>query len=114
MHLTEAAFTLLTLAQTSDPNASAPPQWVAYLPFVLIVVVFYFVLIRPQNQKIKEHESMVKEVKSGDRVVVAGGIIGTVTNLTDDVLVVKVADGVKIEVQRSSLVSVLKSSKSDS
>lgn len=119
MHLTEAAFTLLTLAQTgqaTDPNSASQgqPFWVQLFFIIPLVVIFYFVLIRPQNLKMKEQEIMVKGVKSGDRVVVAGGIIGTVTNLTDDVLTVKIADNVKIEVQRASLLSVIKPSKSDS
>jgi len=67
------------------------------------------VLLRPQMKRQKEHEKLVSAVKTGDRVVAAGGIYGTVTNIKDAVVVLKVADNVKIEVQRSTITSVEKS-----
>jgi len=67
------------------------------------------VLLRPQMKRQKEHEKLVSAVKTGDRVVAAGGIYGTVTNIKDQVVVLKVADNVKIEVQRSTITSVEKS-----
>jgi len=67
------------------------------------------VLLRPQMKRQKEQEKLISSVKSGDRVVAAGGIYGTVTNIKDAVVVLKVADNVKIEVQRSTITSVEKS-----
>jgi preprotein translocase subunit YajC len=71
---------------------------------VVIFAIFYFILIRPQQKKMKEHKKMVEELKKGDDVIV-GGIYGTVENATpgSDTLTVKIADGVKIKVLRSSV-----------
>ena len=78
------------------------------LPLVLIFVVFYFLLIRPQQKKVKAHRQMLNVVKRGDRVLTGGGIIGTVTRVKDnDELVVEIADGVKINVMRGTLSDVL-------
>ncbi len=99
---------LLAMAPTpTDAGADAPPMWTQMLPFGLMLVLFYFLLIRPQMNRQKELDNLVKSIKTGDKVVAAGGIIGTVTNVKDQVIVLKVADGVKIEVQRSSVSSVI-------
>jgi preprotein translocase subunit YajC len=80
----------------------------AFAPIILIFVVFYFLLIRPQQKKVKQHRDMLSVVKRGDRVLTGGGIIGTVTRVKDnDELVVEIADGVKINVLRSTLSDVL-------
>lgn len=81
----------------------------SFLPLILMFVVFYFLLIRPQQKKQKEHTEMVKNLKKGDRVVTMGGIIGTVQTLQDDYLVLKVGDQeTKIEVLRSAIQEVRK------
>ena len=78
------------------------------LPVVLIVVVMYFLMIRPQQKKMKAHRAMIAAVKRGDRVVAAGGIIGTVSKVVDDNEVqIEVADGVRMRVLRSSINDVL-------
>ena len=80
----------------------------AFLPIILIFVVFYFLLIRPQQKKVKQHREMLYMVKRGDRVLTGGGIIGTVTRIKEnDELVIEVADGVKVNVLRSTLSDVL-------
>ncbi len=80
----------------------------AFAPIILIFVVFYFLLIRPQQKKVKAHRNMLNVVKRGDRVLTGGGIIGTVTRVKDnDELVVEIADGVKINVLRGTLSDVL-------
>ncbi len=80
----------------------------AFLPIVLIFVVFYFLLIRPQQRKMKQHREMLGMVKRGDRVLTGGGIIGTVTRVKDnDELVLEIADGVKVSVLRGTLSDVL-------
>ncbi len=80
----------------------------SFLPIVLIFVVFYFLLIRPQQKKVKQHRDMLGMVKRGDRVLTGGGIIGTVTRVKDnDELVVEIADGVKITVVRGTLSDIL-------
>lgn len=77
------------------------------LPLVLIFAVFYFLLIRPQQKRAKEHREMLSAVRRGDKVVTGGGIMGTVTKVVnDDELAVEIAEGIKIRVQRSLLASV--------
>jgi len=78
-----------------------------FMPMILIFGIFYFMLIRPQQRKEKERRAMIDNVKSGDRIVFSGGIMGTVTNVKDGVFVVKVADNVKIEVARGGVNRVL-------
>ena len=76
----------------------------AFLPIVLMFGIFYFLLIRPQQKKQKEHEVMVKSLKKGDRVVTSGGMIGTIHTLQDDYVVLKTGDSeTKIEVLRTHI-----------
>jgi preprotein translocase subunit YajC len=80
----------------------------ALLPLVLIFAVFYFLLIRPQQKKMKQHKEMLGAMRRGDRVVTGGGIIGTITKvLNDNEVTVEIADGVKVRVQRSLISAVL-------
>ena len=79
-----------------------------FLPLIIIAVLFYFLLIRPQQKKQKEHEKLVSGVKTGDKVVTAGGIHGIVANVKDSTFLVKVADNVKIEFDKSAITSVTK------
>lgn len=74
---------------------------------VVIFAIFYLILIRPQQKKMKEHKKMIEELKKGDRVVTAGGIYGVVENTTANTLTVKIAEGVKVKVTRSSIGTVL-------
>ena len=77
-------------------------------PLILIFAVFYFLLIRPQQKKAREHKEMLGRVKRGDRVITGGGITGTVTKvLNDNEVAVEIADGVKVRVQRSLISTVL-------
>ncbi|MDG1437810.1 MAG: preprotein translocase subunit YajC [Emcibacteraceae bacterium] len=78
------------------------------LPFVLIFVVFYFLLIRPQQKRAKEHKSMVEALKRGDKVVTAGGIVAKVSKVVDDNTVeVEIASDVKVKVIRSTIGQVM-------
>jgi preprotein translocase subunit YajC len=78
----------------------------AVLPFVLIFVLFYFLLLRPQQQRQKSHKQMLSALKKGDHVVTNGGIIGTVVALTKDVATLQVAEKVRIKVLRDSITEV--------
>jgi preprotein translocase subunit YajC len=76
---------------------------------VLMFAIFYFVLIRPQQKKFKDHQSMIKALEKGDKVVVAGGIIGTIAKFEgDDVVVVEVAENTRIKVARAAVNEALK------
>jgi len=74
--------------------------WLQILPLALIFVVFYFLLIRPQSKKAKEHREMIAKLGVGDEIVTAGGILGKVVELSDTFVTVEVASGVQIKVQR--------------
>ncbi len=79
----------------------------AILPLVLIFVVFYFLLIRPQQKRAKEHKVMIAAVRRGDTVVTGGGVIGRVTKVLDDSEVqVEIADGVRVKIARGTLSEV--------
>jgi preprotein translocase subunit YajC len=77
------------------------------LPLVLMFVVLYFVMIRPQMKRQKEHRAMVEALAKGDEVATAGGLLGRVTRLGDTFIGVEVASGVEVQVQRSAVVQVL-------
>ena len=80
----------------------------AFLPLILIFIVFYFLLIRPQQKKVKQHKAMLGAIRRGDKVVTGGGIFGTVTKVIDDKEVtVEIADGVKVRVERGLIASVM-------
>ena len=73
-----------------------------FIPLILIFVIFYFFLIRPQQKKVKEHKSMVESLKRGDKVITSGGIIGTVERIIDnDKVEVLISDNVKVEITRA-------------
>ena len=78
-----------------------------FLPLVLIFVVFYFLLIRPQQKRQKEHKAMVDALSSGDEVVTAGGVLGKITNVGEQFVSIEVADGVVLKVQRHTVGAVL-------
>ncbi|MGI9382726.1 MAG: preprotein translocase subunit YajC [Methyloligellaceae bacterium] len=81
--------------------------FVTLLPFILIFVIMYFLIIRPQQRRVKEHREMVAGVRRGDMVVTSGGIIGKVTKVSDDnELQVEIADGVRVKVVRGTLSEV--------
>jgi preprotein translocase subunit YajC len=77
------------------------------LPLVLMFVVLYFVMIRPQMKRQKEHKSMIDALAKGDEVATAGGIIGKVTKLQETTLGLEIANGIEVQVQRSAVVQVL-------
>ena len=74
-----------------------------FIPLILIFVIFYFFLIRPQQKKVKEHKAMVEGLKKGDKVVTSGGITGTITRVIDnDKVEVEIAENVKVEIVKST------------
>lgn len=77
------------------------------LPLVLMFVVLYFVMIRPQMKKQKEHKAMIEAIAKGDEVVTAGGILGKVSKLGEGYVGLEIANGVEVQIQRSAVVQVL-------
>jgi preprotein translocase subunit YajC len=97
-------------AQTAPAAAaggSMQDSLMSMLPLVLMFVVLYFVMIRPQMKKQKEHRAMVDALAKGDEVVTAGGLLGRVSKMGDNYIGVEIANGVEIQVQRSAVVQVL-------
>ena len=95
----------------SDAMAAAPQgqadQLMSFLPLILIFVVFYFLLIRPQSKKAKEHREMVAALAKGDEVVTSGGLLGRITRVGDNFVEVEVADGLIVKVQRPAIANLM-------
>lgn len=96
-------------AQTAPAAAGGDLQssFMSLLPLVLMFVVLYFVMIRPQMKRQKEHRAMVEALAKGDEVATSGGLVGRVTKLGDTYLGVEIAQGVEVQIQRSAVVQVL-------
>jgi preprotein translocase subunit YajC len=99
---------LIASASAQTAGGAAPGgAFVQLLPLLLIFVVFYFLLIRPQAKRAKEHRAMVSAFAAGDEVETSGGILGKVTEAGDQFLTVEIADGVRVKVQRQTVSRVL-------
>ena len=92
----------IAFAQT-DTTPAAGGGLAGFLPLILIFVVFYFLLIRPQQKKAKEHSAFLGNLKKGDDIVTSGGILGRITGLTDNIVTVEIAEGIRIKVNRPSI-----------
>jgi preprotein translocase subunit YajC len=79
----------------------------AFIPLILMFAIFYFLLIRPQQKKAKQHKAMVSSLRKGDRIVSSGGLHGVVTGLADDVVTVEIAPKIRVKVSRGSIAVVL-------
>jgi len=91
----------LLLAQGAAPGASSP--WFGWLPLVFLVVIVYFLMIRPMQQREKRHRAFLAALKAGDKVVTQGGLQGTVVSVGERTIQLRIADGVKVDVARSAV-----------
>tara|TARA_B110001454_G_scaffold219203_1_gene252094 strand:+ start:6257 stop:6628 length:372 start_codon:yes stop_codon:yes gene_type:complete len=91
----------LALAQTATPQQ--PGMLEALFPFVIMFVILYFVLLRPQMRKQKEHQSFVSSIKRGDEIITQTGILGRIEGLTEQFVTLEIADGVRIKMLRSQV-----------
>lgn len=99
---------LISPAYAQAAGGGTASGFEAFIPLVLIFVVFYFLLIRPQQKKMKQHRDMLSAVRRGDRVVTGGGIIGQVTKVAgENEVVVEIAENVRVKVLRSSISEIL-------
>ena len=80
----------------------------AFLPLIIIFVIFYFLLIRPQQRKAKQHKQLLSELRKGDKVVSSGGLHGVITGLSDDVLTVEISPKVRVKMSRGSISGVIR------
>ncbi len=98
---------LIASAHAQAAGGAQPNALLQMLPLLLIFVVFYFLLIRPQTKRAKEHKAMVAALGAGDEVVIAGGVLGRIVETGDQFLTVEIASGVQVKVQRHTVTSVL-------
>jgi len=103
-------FSLVTDAYAMGPapggQGGAAELFVSLLPLILIFVIFYFLLIRPQQKKAKEHRQMTESLKRGDKVITGGGIYGVVESVSDKTVVLKIADNVKVKFGKGYIATV--------
>ncbi|MBQ0051410.1 MAG: preprotein translocase subunit YajC [Treponema sp.] len=97
----------ISLLQAAGDPTQSQSMLMTVLPFVLIIGIFYFFIIRPQNKKQKETEKMINALKKGDKVVTIGGIHGVVSSTKEKSVIVKVDDNTKIEFNRSAIAGVI-------
>lgn len=104
---------LISNAYAQAPVAAGEPNLImGYLPLIIIFVIFYFLFIRPQNQKMKAHQELIAGLKRGDKVVTDSGIYGEITKVIDDASVeVKIAENVTIKVVRNAVSALVEADK---
>lgn len=105
---------MISLAQAADPiapaapaGAPASPGLASFLPLIIIFVLFYFLLIRPQTKKAKEHKAMIAALAKGDEVVTTGGLLGRVTAMDDSFVTISIAQNVEVRVQRHAVAQLM-------
>jgi len=91
------------MGQSGQAADGAGGGFAAFIPIILMFVIFYFLLIRPQQKKAKEHQNMVNNLRKGDRVITSGGIYGEITAIDDNTVTVEIADKVRIKVSRPTI-----------
>ncbi|OQX12463.1 MAG: preprotein translocase subunit YajC [Desulfobulbaceae bacterium A2] len=96
-------FSLAHAAGDAAPSAAPGGQLMSFVPLVLIFVVFYFLIIRPQQKKAKDHQNFLSNLKKDDEVVTSGGLYGVVTGLTDSTVSLQIAEGVRVKVSRGHI-----------
>lgn len=95
---------MTSIAYAAGPAAGGGAGgFASFLPLILIFVVFYFLLIRPQQKQAKQHQEFLSNLKSGDKVITKGGIHGSITGLTDTVITLEIADNLRIKVSRDAI-----------
>ncbi|UVI38523.1 preprotein translocase subunit YajC [Qipengyuania spongiae] len=88
-------------------GAAPPPSWISWLPIVGMIAIFWFLIIRPQMRQQKAHQEKVSNLKRGDQVVTAGGLVGKITKVEDDYVHVELAKGVVVKAVRSTIGDVV-------
>ena len=104
---------MISPAWAQAAQGAAPSPLIQFAPLALIFVVFYFLLIRPQQQKAKEQRTMIDNLKRNDDVVMAGGLYGKVVALSDKVLTLEIAPNVRVRVERAQVASLVKTAPAD-
>jgi preprotein translocase, YajC subunit len=99
---------LTFLAQTQSPAAPGPGGGISFfVPFIFLFIIMYFVMIRPQKKRQEQQRKLIGSLKTGDRVVTNAGIHGLISNVKETTVIVKVADNVKVEMEKSAIATVI-------
>ena len=88
-------------------DAAQSGGWMSFLPLIVIFAVFYFMLIRPQMKRSKEHRQLVSQLGKGDEVVTNGGLLGRITDVSESFITLEIADNVQIKLQRQAVTNVM-------
>ena len=99
-------WTALAYAQGAQPQSSGSSLLLNLVPFILIILIFYFLLIRPQSKERKRHQAMIEALKKGDRVTTTGGLIGTIQSVDKDTAVLQIAENVRVRILRSAVTAL--------
>jgi preprotein translocase subunit YajC len=102
---------MLTLAYavgSSPAGTTGSSSFMSFIPLIFMFAIFYFLLIRPQQKKAKEHKALLETLKKGDQVITAGGIHGKVTAIDEGVVVMEIATGVNIRINKGYIATVVK------
>jgi preprotein translocase subunit YajC len=95
------------IASAYAQDAAPQGGLLSFLPLIVIFVVFYFLLIRPQMKRAKEHKALVAQLSAGDEVVTSGGILGKITNVGESFVTIELAENVKVKLQKHAITSVM-------
>jgi len=104
---------MISPAWAAAAHGAAPSPLIQFAPLALIFIVFYFLLIRPQQQKAKEQRTMIDNLKRNDEVIMAGGLYGKVIALNDKVVTLEIAPNVRVRVERAQVASLVKAGHAD-
>lgn len=96
-------FEILAAAATAD----APPAWIQWLPIIGMILIFWFLIIRPQMKRQKEHQQKIEAIKKGDQVVTAGGLVGKVHKVDDTYVELDIAQGVRVKAIKSTIGDII-------
>src|ERR1041384_671247 len=95
----------LALAPPAAPGQTQPPFWTSLVPLALVIVGFYFVLIRPQQKKTRDHTELLKSVQAGDKIITTGGIVGVVISVKEKTISMRSADA-KFEITKTAIAEI--------
>ena len=99
--------TILTILAASGAGGGEPPAWMTFMPFVAMILIFWFLILRPQMKQQKEHRNKIAAIKKGDQVLTGGGLLGKVTRVDDNYADVEIAQGVKVKALKTTIADVI-------
>jgi preprotein translocase subunit YajC len=102
--------TLLAMSSMNGGGEGGGSSFLGFLPLILIFIVFWFMIIRPQKKQQDQRKSMISAIKRGDRVITSGGLFATVKDVKQDLVVATIAEGVKVEIAKSAITTVVEES----